>query len=679
MLFGPDAAADLYRGFYVSETDLERLWAQPPAAPHFSSNGASDQRVTAGAVPADSRLHWLQTTYQLTAFDLDLLLLALAPELDRRYERLYAYLQDHVSRRWPTVDLALHLLCGDAVERLERRCHFDPDAPLIQAGLVHLLAEQEGATASLLSHTIRLDEQVVRFLLHQDALDVRIAPFCQLAIASPLPRTVLAEASIAQTFNLVEHAWQAKQPLRLYFQGVEGVGKREVAGALATTVGAPLLVVNLARLVGSNTAVTHALSLIFRYARFYSVLLYLDGLHHLTATAQQAAYGPLLDLLTTYPGVVIVAGRERWAGLEGSPLGVLTVTFPMPSFAARRAWWQAHLARLGCHLPDGDLDALADRFRLTPTLIAEATAVACNLARQRAAVPTDGLIVPTLADLFCAARTQCGHALAVLARKVAPTYQWADIVLPDDALHQLQEFCRRVALRHQVWEAWGFADKVSAGKGVNALFAGPSGAGKTMAAEIMANELGLDLYKIDLSGVVSKYIGETEKNLDRIFVAAENANAILFFDEADALFGKRSEVSDAHDRYANIEISYLLQKMEEFDGVTILATNLRQNLDDAFIRRMAFVVHFPFPDSDSRRQIWEGIWPNEAPLAEDVDLPLLAERFKLSGGNIKNVALAAAFLAASEGSPIKMAHLYGAIRREYQKMGKVLAEVDGIG
>jgi SpoVK/Ycf46/Vps4 family AAA+-type ATPase len=284
--------------------------------------------------------------------------------------------------------------------------------------------------------------------------------------------------------------------------------------------------------------------------------------------------------------------------------------------------------------------------------------------------------VPTLSDLFAAARSQCGHDFATLAKKIEPVYRWKDIVLPDDTLAQLREVCQRVAHRHRVLDEWGFDRKLSAGKGINALFAGPSGTGKTMAAEVIANELGLDLYRIDLSQVVSKYIGETEKNLDRIFTAAENANAIPFFDEADALFGKRSEVRDSHDRYANIEISYLLQKMEQYEGLAILATNLRQNLDESIVRRLAFTVQFPFPDETHRRRIWAGIWPTEAPLSDEIDLDFLARQFKLSGGNIKNIALAAAFLAAEDGGEITMAHLIRATRREYQKLGKPLTEVE---
>jgi SpoVK/Ycf46/Vps4 family AAA+-type ATPase len=274
---------------------------------------------------------------------------------------------------------------------------------------------------------------------------------------------------------------------------------------------------------------------------------------------------------------------------------------------------------------------------------------------------------------------QSSQDLSSLALKIDPTYTWNDIVLPEDTVAQLLEICRRVAHQQKVFGEWGFDGKLSTGRGVNALFAGLSGTGKTMAAEVIANELELDLYKIDLSGVVSKYIGETEKNLDRIFRAAENANAILFFDEADALFGKRSEVRDAHDRYANIEVAYLLQKMEQFDGVAILATNLRGNLDDAFLRRLAFIIHFPFPDEEDRLRIWRSIWPERVPLADEVNLDFFARQFNLSGGNVKNIALAATFLAAEEDCPVGMSHLFHATQREYQKLGKALSEFELYG
>jgi SpoVK/Ycf46/Vps4 family AAA+-type ATPase len=223
---------------------------------------------------------------------------------------------------------------------------------------------------------------------------------------------------------------------------------------------------------------------------------------------------------------------------------------------------------------------------------------------------------------------------------------------------------------------WGFERKLSHGKGTSALFAGPPGTGKTMAAEVIAHELGVDLFKIDLSTVVSKYIGETEKNLEQIFAAATDADAILFFDEADALFGKRSEVRDAHDRYANVEVAYLLQRMEDYDGLAILATNLRQHLDDAFIRRLQFVVEFPFPDDEERGRIWAVSFPVETPRDPGIDYAALGRRFRLAGGNIKNIVLAAAFAAAADGAAVGSDHLLRAARREYQKMGKVLPDAD---
>ena len=243
-------------------------------------------------------------------------------------------------------------------------------------------------------------------------------------------------------------------------------------------------------------------------------------------------------------------------------------------------------------------------------------------------------------------------------------------------MEQLLEICNYVTHYHTVYGNWGFGRKLSLGKGLNVLFAGPSGTGKTMAAEIMANELGLDLYKIDLSAIVSKYIGETEKNLDRVFREGQTSNAILFFDEADALFGKRSEVRDSHDRYANIEMAYLLQKMDEYEGMVILATNLRKNMDEAFARRMHFAVEFPIPDEADRLRIWQNIFPIEAPLTTTIDLSFLARQFKITGGNIKNIALGAAFLAAQDGGGITMENIIWATKREFQKLGKLCTESD---
>jgi SpoVK/Ycf46/Vps4 family AAA+-type ATPase len=278
--------------------------------------------------------------------------------------------------------------------------------------------------------------------------------------------------------------------------------------------------------------------------------------------------------------------------------------------------------------------------------------------------------------LFAAARAYSNPRLSNLARKIEPRYTWDDIILPEDQLAILREIVAAVRGRPLVLDQWGVGAKLASSAGVTMLFAGPPGTGKTMAAEVIASEMGLDLYKIDLSSIVSKYIGETEKNLEKIFSEAQSSNAILFFDEADAIFGKRSEVKDAHDRYANIEISYLLQRMEAYDGVTILATNLRANLDEAFTRRLQFAVNFPFPDHHYRLRIWRTLFPPDVPRDENLDFELLARRFKLAGGNIRNIIVGAAYLAAADGLSVTMEHLFHGTRRELQKMGRLVGEED---
>jgi SpoVK/Ycf46/Vps4 family AAA+-type ATPase len=273
--------------------------------------------------------------------------------------------------------------------------------------------------------------------------------------------------------------------------------------------------------------------------------------------------------------------------------------------------------------------------------------------------------------LFAAARTQSNSALGKHAQKIEPAYRWPDIVLPDHVVAELHEVCHQVAHRGKVFDDWGFGQVFPHGKGVTALFCGSPGTGKSMAAEIIARELGVDLYRIDLSVVISKYIGETEKNLEEIFTAAPQANACLLFDEADALFGKRSAVHDAHDRYANQEVSYLLQRMERYDGLAILTTNRRDDLDEAFTRRLQFIVDFPIPSSDERLRIWRAHMPAGAPCDDTVDFGHLARHYPLAGGYIGNIALRAAHQAAAADAPISMTHLLDATRGEYLKMGRV--------
>jgi winged helix domain-containing protein/ATPase family protein associated with various cellular activities (AAA) len=674
-----DASAP-FRGLILSREDVTSLLAQEPGETPFGSTQKFAGDYPGELTQADSPLAWLIHSFGLCSFDADLVLLSLAPEVDLRYEKIFAFLQDDVTRKRPTIELALNLLCTSAEEKLNRRLHFSPSSPLLRHGLLQIVPDPNQVEPPYLAHYLKLDDQVVRLLLGQLGLDARLAPYCRiLEPAGSLDDMELSPVLKKALPLILGRAQGRNESLRLYVRAPQRARREDVATALAVHLGTDLLSLDLARAVSGGEKFEEILRIFLREARFRNAIPFLDGLDALYVPERVLHLESLLGALAAEVGLTILAGSHHWVSSPHGPTGVIEVPLGNPDFAGRRDRWQACLDALETSVGDGDLQVVADRFRLDSTQIAEAAATARNFALLRAATEegdVDATSSPTLSELFAAARAQSGHDLAASARKIEPKYTWADIVLPETTATQLREVCSRVAHRHRVLGEWGFDRKLSQGKAVNALFAGPSGCGKTMAAEVIANELQLDLYKIDLAGVVSKYIGETEKNLDRIFKAAENANAILFFDEADALFGKRSEVRDSHDRYANIEVSYLLQKMEEYDGIAILASNMRHHMDESFLRRLAFVVLFPFPDEADRTRIWERIWPRETPLAEDLNLAYHANRFKLSGGNIKNVALAAAFLAASDGGVVTMTHLFRATEREYQKMGKAMSEAE---
>jgi SpoVK/Ycf46/Vps4 family AAA+-type ATPase len=343
----------------------------------------------------------------------------------------------------------------------------------------------------------------------------------------------------------------------------------------------------------------------------------------------------------------------------------LILEAPLQAEPQRRAAWSSALKEQGT-LEEAAWKAVS-AYRLTPEQVHLAAHSACQLANAA------GRSI-TVKDLQAGARAQNAAGLEHLARRVAPEADWADLVLPELVQIQLRDIVARVRQRVRVLDEWGMARASARGRGLTVLFCGDSGTGKTLSAEVVAHYLGLDLYVIDLSTVVDKYIGETEKNLDRIFVEAERVNGVLLFDEADAIFGKRSEVRDARDRYANVEVAYLLQRMEQFDGVAILTTNLRANVDEAFLRRLDVLVEFPMPDCDSRRQLWTQQFRGDVPRTGDIDFDFLAGAFELSGGNIRNIVMAAAYRAADDDRSVSMADLIQATAGEYRKLGRLCVE-----
>ena len=687
-----NAADNVFQGLVITEQEIDTLLSAPSGLPTWMAGlepwpveqvgtalaglameiGQRKAASVGGTVVL--RLDRLATLFDLTPFDVDALLICLAPELDLRYERLYAYLQDDVTRKRPSVDLVLNLLSPSFAAKLASRQRFTEAAPLIKHRLLTLFDDPSHHQPPLLSKVLKVDERVVRYLLGQNDIDPRLQPYVRPVLPKvSMQELVLPELTKQRLAGLARTRTQTDAHFVLYFQGPAGVGKESTAEALCCVLGLGLLVVDGGKLLHSENPTFEGLvQLAVREALLQDAALYWAGFDALVDDEHRAWREIVWQALGEGLGMAFLAGEAPWEPSNGQrAISFVRVELARPTYAERVHLWTQLLDGSTPQAVDLELGALASTFRFTAGQINEAIVAARNLARWRD--PDGGQITAT--DLNTASRLQSNRKLADVARKITPHYMWTDIVLPADRMAQLREICNMVKYRAQIYEVWGFDRKLALGKGLNVFFAGPSGTGKTMAAEIIAGELGLELYKIDLSSVVSKYVGETEKNLARIFAEAETSNAILFFDEADALFGKRSEVRDSHDRYANIEIAYLLQKMEEYDGAVILATNLSRNIDDAFVRRMHASVEFPFPDEQDRLRIWERIWPDQMPLDPDLNLAFMAQRFEITGGNIRNIALSAAFFAADNGHCVTMAHLMRGIKREYQKMGKVV--VDG--
>lgn len=616
--------------------------------------------------------------FGLSRFELDVVLLCLAPELRRRYDRVYAYLQDDITRQRPSVDLILDLLCEDEAERWSARAVLGPQADLMQLGILQTVEDPQSPSGSSgLAQFLKLDPRILDYLLGRSAVDSRLASLVRVGHAATAMPDLAVEPDVKTALLGLARRWSAspagvRPRVVVDLNGPVGVGKLDLAVAVCHELGCAMLVLDVRRLPTHPDDAEPLLRLACRESLLLQAPLYIAPASVFIREGEHvpALRGALARTVEAFGWLTFLAGEVPWPYRDlFQATAFHQVPVPLPGVPVREDAWRRAIDRALPGSRTADLvPPLADRFALTPAQIREA---ATAVAHQRTLADTDSPV--TFEALSAACRAQAHHSLGGLASKVEPCHGWDDLVLPADKEAQLRELCSQVRHRHLVYERWGFGRKLTRGRGISALFSGPPGTGKTMAAEVIAGDLQLDLYAIDLARVVSKYIGETEKNLSRIFAEAEHSNAILFFDEADALFGKRTEVSDAHDRYANIETSFLLQRMEEYTGVIILASNLSENMDDAFLRRIRFVVEFPFPDAASRLAIWKAHFPGDAPV-EAVDYQVLADRIPVAGGNIKNIALAGAFYAAADGGVIRMEHVLHGARREFEKIGKLWDE-----
>jgi AAA+ superfamily predicted ATPase len=627
-----------YRGLYVSDDEARVLAAENGERSTESRDGGFDSFPIPS--PTDP-LGSLARSFGLDAFDLDVIVVVLAPDVEPRFEKLYGYLHDDLTRRRASIGLVLELTGRGFADPGGRR-RFTATSRLVRHGLV--LVEEPGR--STLTRPLRIPDRVAEFLLGVDTDDkvLRALTITGVEIGGP------EVARFAQFFR------NGARFLHLQ-DGASGVGAAVGASALRIA-GFGALTIDLTRLVRADEADVVVRAAV-REARLRN-----EGLVVLTHDAVTDLVPEVMALLADGDWPTVVVSPQPW-NPSWSPHLVCADVAPRADGPTVAGIWAKSLPELAV---EGLADATC-QLRLRPDQIVEAA----RLARHMASVDGQETGVEHVAT---AARSQNNARLERLARRIRPAVSWSDLVVPADVARSLREVEVRFRRRDVVHGEWGLGGKNNRRLGVVTLFAGPSGVGKTMAAEALAASLGLDMYQVNLATVVDKYIGETEKNLERIFVAAEGVNGVILFDEADALFGKRSDVSDAKDRYANVEVAYLLQRLESYEGIAILATNLRTNIDEAFTRRLDALIDFPEPNQEHRRILWDRCLGPRVARADDLDLDFLADQFRLAGGNIRNIAVAAAFLAVARDRVVRMEDLVRATAQEYRKLGRLVTAVE---
>ena len=553
---------------------------------------------------------------------------------------------------------------SDTMPPGEIRLRFTADAPLIAHGLVELGSQTGWASdPPLVYKRVRIADRVLDFIEGAQEPPPSILGAAGRFVAKPLP----ASDVLLPDPTLVDQVARAlARPDQLVeLVGAQGVGRKAIAGAAARQLGRPALYVDMTEVPVDPRALADALRPLIREAHLQHAVLVLDNAHEFADREGQAWLFQLVcDLLRRVrtPLAITVERSPTWISRAGRV--PMRFEVPFPTVEVQRRLWVRHLPpglRLG---PDASLDSLVKRYSATGASIKEACEELgrLDIVHQRGGVATEAHIIGVV-------RTRLAHRLSALATVVRTTLEWSDVILPDEVLSPVFEFLNYAAHRQKIFRDWGFDRKLPYGRGLSALFAGPPGTGKTMICSLLAKELGLELYRIDLSQVVNKYIGETEKNLGRVFDEAGRGQVMLLFDEADSLFAKRTEVRSSHDRYANLEVNYLLQRMESHDGVVVMTTNAETAIDPAFRRRIRFRIRFPAPDEQQRLALWEGMMPVEAQVADNLDLRIIAQKFPLSGGNIMNALVRAATAAQAEGGAIQQHHLERAAQLEYVEMG----------
>jgi AAA+ superfamily predicted ATPase len=628
-----------------------------------------------------SALDTLCNLFNLSFFERDIILLCVGMELAPDFEQLCAKAQGNPQRNYLTLGLALSIFPENHLSVLSS------ESPLQYWKLIEI---EPGQT--LTQSPFKINKRILCYLVGEPCLDDELA-----GILKPYPTANPGNIPLPPSHQKIADqliaTWSKPSKTSSFpvvqLCGTEIATKYAIASTACANLGFNLCVISAAILPTNPNELNYLIQQCLREVILTNSALLLDCDEVNSAdTSREFAISQLVAGLNI---PLILSTQER---MRQRLRPTITIDVNQPTYSEQRDIWEFHLGSVALEL-NGHIDRLVSQFNLSTTTI-QSACLSLNhveletlpeveetfplpVHNRQSQPPTSSLHTensqsPILNQLWDFCRVQARPHLDDLAQPIDSTATWDDLVLPEQQKSILRDISTHVRQRTKVYQDWGFGSKGGRGLGISALFSGVSGTGKTMAAEVIAKELRLDLYRIDLSAVVSKYIGETEKNLRRIFDAAEAGGAILLFDEADALFGKRTEVKDSHDRHANVEVSYLLQRMEAYQGLAILTTNLKGSLDQAFLRRIRFVVAFPFPDAKGRAQIWQRIFPNQTP-TQELDFDNLA-KLSVAGGNIRNIALNAAFVAADAQEPVMMKHILQAAKSEYVKLERSLTDVE---
>lgn len=611
-------------------------------------------------------------TFKLNYFEKFCLKVAIAVELDPSFEKNVRFFNESLNSPYPTLGLLLKIYCSDLNQYLEERRKISYHNKLIKYFFIESVLARSGQP--LIGIPLELDVNIAEYILNFDDYKI-LSPFMEAVFPNTRDGKHHFEPIEEQLHSFLEknHEDALNKNMLFFVHGPKGIGKQAFVYHFCSQYEQTAILVDCKKLLTGVNPHTQ-IAQICREALLNRGTLIFDNFDALTEHMEEPLVSrfvsALMEEIQTFAKVSFALSTTPWhPQSEYSDISIVEVPLKIPSMMERQAFWKSAASPYPLS-EDVDLEEIANTFKLTPKQIDKALRDAHNNMLWHGKEAIDQKLLHQ-ANYF-----QLAHTLSNNAQRLISPYGWHDLILPNDQSQQLMEACNQLKYKHIVFSKWGFDKKITYGTGLGMLFTGPPGTGKTLAAQVIANTLNLEIYRVDLSQVMSKYIGETEKNLKAIFDEAALSNAVLLFDEGDALFSKRTEVGDARDKYANVETSYLLQKIEAYEGISIVTTNLLGNIDEAFIRRFAFVIHFPFPTAEYRRKIWRNVFPADTPLSKTIDFEYLGNRFELSGGNIKNIALNAAFLAASHDRDVTMRDLLHSVANEISKTGKSVLPSD---